>query len=265
MSLMFVRWVSGARRGAVVLALAGSLLGGCATAEEGEVWDPLETPNRFLFAINKTLDTFILRPVAVAYRDLTPNGVQRGTRNVLNNLGEPVTAVNELAQGEGTRAVQTIARFLINSTLGLLGIFDVAKDFGLPHTKEDFGQTIGVWAKAPPEDGGPYLVLPLAGPSNARDAVGILVDYLIDPFRIGAEQLDVEWLLYARSGLDAVDARSRTLQALDDLEKNSVDYYSAVRSAYTQRRAAQIRQRGVVSTSSLPLDGPGRAELGLAR
>jgi phospholipid-binding lipoprotein MlaA len=176
-----------------------------------------------------------------------------------------VTAVNELAQGEGTRAAQTIARFLINSTLGLLGIFDVAKDFGLPHTKEDFGQTIGVWAKAPPEDGGPYLVLPLAGPSNARDAVGILVDYLIDPFRIGTEQLDVEWLLYARSGVDAVDARSRTLQALDDLEKNSVDYYSAVRSAYTQRRAAQIRQRGVVSTSSLPLDAPGRAELGLAR
>jgi phospholipid-binding lipoprotein MlaA len=262
---MSLRWVWGVRRAAAVLALAGSLVAGCATAEEGEVWDPLETPNRFLFALNKTLDTFILRPVAVTYRDLTPNGVQRGTRNVLNNLGEPVTAFNELAQGEATRAVQTVARFLINSTIGILGIFDVAKDFGLPHTKEDFGQTIGVWAKAPPEDGGPYLVLPLVGPSNARDAVGLLVDYLVDPFRIAAEHFDVEWLLYARGGLEAVDGRSRTLQALDDLEKNSVDYYSAVRSAYTQRRAAQIRQRGVVSASVLPLDGAGRAEIGLAR
>ncbi|MCW5748487.1 MAG: VacJ family lipoprotein [Alphaproteobacteria bacterium] len=262
---MLVRWVSGVRRATVVLALTGSLVAGCATAEQGEVWDPLETPNRFLFALNKTLDTFILRPLAVTYRDLTPNGVQRGTRNVLNNLGEPVTAVNEAAQGEGTRAAQTLARFLINSTIGILGIFDVAKQIGLPHTKEDFGQTIGVWAKAPPEDGGPYLVLPLVGPSNARDAVGLLVDYLVDPFRIAAHHFDVDWLLYARAGVAAVDGRSRTLQALDDIEKNSVDFYSAVRSAYTQRRAAQIRERGVVAAAALPLDSVGRAEFGLAR
>ena len=85
--MMVLRWVSSARRGAAVLALAGSLAAGCATPEQGEVWDPLETPNRFLFALNRTLDTFILRPLAVTYRDLTPNGVQRGTRNVLNNLG----------------------------------------------------------------------------------------------------------------------------------------------------------------------------------
>jgi len=263
--MMFLRWVSGARRGVAVLALAGSLVAGCATPEQGEPWDPLETPNRFLFALNKTLDTFILRPMAVTYRDLTPSGVQRGTRNVLNNLGEPVTAINELAQGEATRAAQTVARFLINSTIGVLGIFDVAKRIGLPHTKEDFGQTLGVWAKAPPEDGGPYLVLPLVGPSNARDAVGLLVDYLVDPFRIAAQHFDVDWLLYARAGAEAVDGRSRTLQALDDIEKNSVDYYSAIRSAYTQRRAAQIRQRGVASASTLPLDTAGRAELGLAR
>jgi phospholipid-binding lipoprotein MlaA len=265
MSMMLLRWVSGARRGIAVLALAGGLVAGCATPEQGDAWDPLETPNRFLFALNKTLDVFILRPMAVTYRDLTPNGVQRGTRNLLNNLGEPVTAINELAQGEATRAAQTVARFLINSTIGVLGIFDVAKEVGLPRTQEDFGQTLGVWAKAPPEDGGPYLVLPLLGPSNARDAVGLLVDYLIDPFRIAAEHFDVDWLLYVRGGLEAADTRSRTLQALDDLEKNSVDFYSAIRSAYTQRRAAQIRERGVVSTSALPLDGPGRAELGLAR
>jgi phospholipid-binding lipoprotein MlaA len=262
---MVLRWLSGARRGAAILAVAAGLVGGCATAEQGEVWDPLETPNRFMFALNKTLDTFILRPIAVTYRDLTPNGVQRGTRNVLNNLGEPVTAINELAQGEPNRAAQSVARFVINSTIGILGIFDIAKDFGLPHSKEDFGQTIGVWAKAPPDDGGPYLVLPLVGPSNARDAAGLLIDYVIDPFRILTTHLDVEWLLYARAGLEAVDGRSRTLQALDDIEKNSVDYYSAIRSAYTQRRAAQIRERGVTSAATLPLDTAGRVEIGLAR
>lgn len=262
---MIRRWVSSVCRGVAVLAVTGSLVAGCATAEQGEVWDPLETPNRFLFALNKTLDTFILRPLAVTYRDLTPSGFQRGTRNVLNNLGEPVTAVNELAQGEGTRAAHTLARFLINSTIGILGIFDVAKQLGIPHTKEDFGQTIGVWAKAPPEDGGPYLVLPIIGPSNARDSVGLLVDYLVDPFRIAAQHFDVEWLLYARAGAEGVDGRSRTLQALDDIEKNSVDFYSAVRSAYTQRRAAQIKQRGMVSAVPPPVDAAGRAELGLAR
>src|SRR5262249_16033809 len=178
--MMFGSWVLGARRGIAVLAVAGCLVSGCATREEGEVWDPLETPNRLMFALNKTLDTFILRPLAVTYRDLTPNGVQRGTRNLLDNLGEPVTAFNDLAQGEATRAAQTIARFVLNSTIGVLGIFDIAKEMGIPKTKEDFGQTIGVWAKAPPEDGGFYLVLPLLGPSNARDAVGFLVDYLMD-------------------------------------------------------------------------------------
>ncbi len=263
---MFGGCVTGIRRGVAAIAVAAMLVSGCASApESGDAWDPLETPNRFMFAINKTLDTFILRPLAVTYRDLTPNGAQRGVRNALNNLGEPVTAINELAQGEATRAAQTVARFIVNSTIGLLGLFDVAKDIGLPPTKEDFGQTIGVWAKAPPEDGGPYLVLPLVGPSNARDAVGLLVDHLVDPFRVAAHHFDVDWLLYVRTGADAIDSRSRTLQALDDIEKNSVDYYTAIRSAYTQRRAAQIRQRGVVATAALPLSVGGRAELGLAR
>lgn len=247
-------------------ALSLSMLAACASVqrEEGEVWDPVETPNRFVFAANQTLDIFILRPITATYRQFTPKPVQRGVTNVLHNLGEPVTAINEVFQGEPARAGETLLRFVVNSTVGILGLFDVAKHLGLPPSKEDFGQTIGVWAKAPPTDGGPYLVLPLLGPSNARDAAGLLVDYLIDPFRIAAVQLDVEYLLYAKAGVSAIDSRSRTMQALDDIEKNSVDFYSAVRSAYTQRRASQIREKGsMASMNGLFDDAP--TVIGLAR
>lgn len=250
---------------AVLLVAAATGIGGCASQEPGEPWDPLEVPNRFMFAINRTIDMLIVRPVTVTYKFWVPEPIQRSVSNVVQNLGEPVTAINEVAQGEPSRAAQTIARFLVNTTIGILGIFDVAKELGMPPTKEDFGQTIGVWAKAPPEDGGPYLVLPLVGPSNARDAVGLLVDYVIDPFRILTWQLDVEYLMYARAGVTLVDVRSRTMQALDDIEKNSVDYYSALRSAYTQKRAADIRQKGAPQTASIALVASGRPELGFAR
>ena len=254
-----------ARMSLMSVLVAGSLATGCATREPGEAWDPLEVPNRFMFAINRTIDTFLLRPVTVAYREAVPQPVRNGVHNALANLGEPITALSEIAQGEPSRAATTIARFIVNSTVGFLGLFDVAKEIGLAPSKEDFGQTIGVWAKAPPEDGGPYLVLPLLGPSNARDAVGLLVDYLADPFRIVTRELDVEYLMYIRTGAHAVDVRSRTLQALDDIEKNSLDYYSAIRSAYTQKRAADIRHKGALVSSTAPLSSPGRAEIGLAR
>lgn len=250
---------------AVLLVAAATGIGGCATQEPGEPWDPLEVPNRFMFAINRTIDMLIIRPVAVTYKFWVPEPIQRGVSNVVQNLGEPVTAINEVAQGEPSRAAQTIARFLVNSTVGLLGIFDIAKELGMPPTKEDFGQTIAVWAKAPPEDGGPYLVLPLIGPSNARDAVGLVIDYAIDPFRILTRELDVEYLMYARAGVTLVEVRSRTLQALDDIEKNSVDYYAALRSAYTQRRVAEIRQKGTPQTAAIALVASGRPELGFAR
>ena len=108
-------------------------------------------------------------------------------------------------------------------------------------------------------------MLPLIGPSNARDAVGLLADYVVDPFRILTWQLDVEYLMYARAGVTLVDARSRTMQALDDIEKNSLDYYSALRSAYTQRRVAEIRQKGPPQTASIALVASGRPELSFAR
>jgi phospholipid-binding lipoprotein MlaA len=245
---MLKSWAARGRRGAVVLATAAALsVSGCASTDTGasEPWDPIETPNRFIFSLNHAVDVMLLRPLAVTYRDWVPPGGQRGVRNVLDNLGEPVTAINEVFQGDPGRAITTLARFVINSTIGIVGIFDVASAMGISKTKEGAGNTIGMYAGVQPENGGPYLVLPLAGPSNARDAAGLMMDYAVDPFRILTYALNVDFLYFQgpRYAATMLDTRSRTLYALDDLEKNSVDYYAALRSAYTQQRADVIRQK----------------------
>jgi phospholipid-binding lipoprotein MlaA len=232
------------------VALAAGLLGGCASTDTGaaEVWDPMEAPNRFIFSLNRAVDLIAVRPVAVLYRDWMPERGQKGVRNVLDNLGEPVTAINEVVQGSPGRAATTIGRFLVNSTIGIAGIFDVASSFGMAKSKEDMGKTIGYYAGpgVEPENGGFYMVLPVIGPSNARDGVGLAIDASMDPFSIVtfAISRNVGWIASgARYGATAIDTRSRTLFALDDLEKNSVDYYAALKSAYTQQRADLIRQK----------------------
>jgi phospholipid-binding lipoprotein MlaA len=232
---------------AIVLAVS---LSACATTDQSaeareeavRINDPLEVPNRFIFAINRTVDVALLRPAAVFYRDWAPAPVKKAARNVLDNLNEPVTAFNEVFQGEPGRAGETLARFVINSTIGVLGIFDVASEMGIERTREDFGQTLGVWTKD--YEGGPYLMLPLLGPSNPRDAIGLAVDYLWDPFNIAIRKYDVQYLGWIRTGMDAVDSRARSIEVLDDLERNSLDYYAAIRSAYRQRREAEIRNEG---------------------
>lgn len=235
------------RRSALAVVVVGALVGGCATKDTGAVepWDPIEGANRFVFSINRAVDIIAVRPIAVAYRDWVPDKAQQGVHNVLENLGEPVTMINEIVQGDPSRAVTTLARFIVNSTIGIAGIFDVASSMGLSKTKEGAGNTVGYYAGVEPENGGPYLVLPLAGPSNARDAAGLMADYAVDPFRILTYALNIDSLIYSapKLGATVVDVRSRTLYALDDLEKNSVDYYAALRSAYTQQRADLIRQK----------------------
>src|SRR5262245_54922936 len=237
------------RRSVVAAFMTATLVSGCASGDTGasEPWDPIETPNRFMFAINRTVDMVAIRPVAVLYRDWVPEPAQKSVRNLLDNLGEPVTAINEVFQGDPGRAATTMARFLVNSTLGLAGLFDVASMMGLERTKTDAGQTIGMWAGkgVEPENGGFYLVLPLAGPSNARDATGLMIDYAIEPFQILPIAFNWDWFYYSvpRYGLNVIDYRSRTMFALDDIEKNSVDYYAALRSAYTQNRADLIRAK----------------------
>jgi phospholipid-binding lipoprotein MlaA len=240
---------TGLRRSVAAAALAAALVSGCASGDTGaaEVWDPIETPNRFIFSINRAVDIIAIRPIAVLYRDWVPEPAQKSVRNLLDNLGEPVTAINEVFQGDPSRAGVTMARFLVNSTIGLAGLFDVASMMGLERTKEDAGKTIGMWAGkgVEPENGGFYLMLPLIGPSNARDATGLMVDYAIDPFQILPIAFNWDWFYYSapKYALNVIDYRSRTMFALDDIEKNSVDYYAALRSAYTQNRADLIRAK----------------------
>jgi phospholipid-binding lipoprotein MlaA len=241
----FFKHMANIRQSAVALAAAAALTG-CGDTGANEPWDPMEGANRFVFSVNRAVDTIAVRPVAVFYRDWMPAPGQRGLHNVLENLGEPVTALNEVVQGAPRRAATTVGRFLINSTIGVAGIFDVASKMGLSKTKEGMGDTIGYYAGVEPENGGFYMVLPVIGPSNARDGVGLAIDAAVDPFSIVTFGISntAGWIYSgARYGATMLDRRSRTLYALDDLEKNSVDFYAALRSAYTQQRADVIRQK----------------------
>ena len=258
-----------ARRGIVrssrllVLLLVGALAAGCATApdpkdsaalaEYQQINDPVEPTNRAIFSFNRFLDSALLKPVATAYRDYTPEFFQRSIHNILNNLRTPVILFNDVLQGEFKRAGVTLGRFLINSTIGVAGIGDPATDFGLPFHNEDFGQTLAVWGA----DEGPYIMLPILGPSNPRDTIGLIVDILIDPLNWWASNTDRNWIPFARSGVRAVDSRSRNIDALDDLEKSSLDFYAAIRSLYRQRRADEITN----GEGSANMPAPGLGEM----
>jgi phospholipid-binding lipoprotein MlaA len=219
--------------GAVAAALLLGLLAGCASKSQ-EVYDPLEPMNRAIFRFNDTVDRAVLEPVARGYRYVTPEPVRGSVRNFLGNLRSPVIFANDLLQGEGERAGVTLSRFMINTSLGLAGLFDVAGPLGYQQHEEDFGQTLGSYGLKP----GAYLMLPFLGPSNVRDAGGRVGDYFIDPFNsccIGTTER------YARFGTGTVSDREQAIEVVDDLRRNTLDMYSTVRSAYSQRRAAQIR------------------------
>jgi phospholipid-binding lipoprotein MlaA len=202
-----------------------------------ETNDPLEPTNRAIFDANQFLDRNALKPVAQAYKENVPEEVQHGVHNALTNLNEPVTGINQALQGNFDYAWDTTQRFVVNTTLGGLGIFDVATDWDLPHRDADFGQTLAVWGV----DDGPYLMLPLFGPSNPRDTVGIVVDILMDPLTwVGTPAVTA--LNYARFGATVIDERSAHLADLDELQKNSLDYYAALRSLYRQHRADMVNQ-----------------------
>lgn len=205
--------------------------------EEDDDNDPLETINRFIFAFDLTLDVFILKPAAATYRFMVPLVVRDSVRNVVRNLRSPVVLANDLFQGEMDRAEDTTMRFLINTTVGLLGILDVADGWGYPHHDEDFGQTLAVHGSGE----GFYLVLPLFGPSSVRDGVGLLVDTFLDPLTYVGQIYDVDTELMARTAVDGIDKRSRNIETLEDLQKDSIDFYARIRSLYRQSRANEIR------------------------
>ena len=201
-------------------------------AEEEYDGDPFEPVNRFFFAINETVETFVLRPVAVTYNFWVPQGVRNTVRNFLRNLRTPIVLANDIFQGNLDRAETTAARFFLNTTVGVGGLFDVATDEGWDYHNEDFGQTLGVHGFGE----GAYLVLPVFGPSSARDGIGMIVDYFLDPLTYLTP-----W--ETRAGLAttrAVDSYSRRYELLDDLKRDSIDYYSRIRSLYRQTREHEI-------------------------
>lgn len=200
--------------------------------------DPFEGSNRFFFDVNQVLDDLLLRPVAVVYRAVLPDFAREGVRNFLNNLNSPVIFANDLLQGEGDRAGTTLVRFGINSTIGLAGLFDVAKELDHPYHDEDFGQTLAVWGVSD----GPYFYFPVMGPSSARDFTGFVVDRGFDPLTyVNWGDDDLEYVPIARTVLNVIDLRSRNIETLDDIERSSVDYYASIRSLYRQSRADAIR------------------------
>lgn len=235
---------------ATTLALA---LAGCASGPNGpaheEVNDPLEVPNRFVFAVNETADVLVIRPAAEVYRGVVPDPVRNAVQNILSNLLAPLVIGNSLLQGDMQNFQDATGRFMTNTILGLGGVLDVASTAGVPaYRQEDFGQTLGVWGVGE----GPYLVLPLVGRSNFRDAAGFAVDTVADPVRIWAYGADAKNLLYARSGTAAVDHRSTILREVDDLRRNSLDFYATARSLNTQQRNAAIRNGKVSEKPEFP-------------
>jgi phospholipid-binding lipoprotein MlaA len=209
---------------------------GAATADEADSDnDPAEGVNRAIFKANLAVDHAVMKPVAQAYTDHVPEAVQSGVHNVVQNLKEPGVAVNDLLQGRVDQAWQSVQRLAVNTTVGAAGIVDVAAKWGLPPHKADFGQTLAVWGVGE----GPYIQLPLLGPSNPRDAVGTAVDLALNPLTfVGGAPATYAGV--ATGGANAVDKRAEHLQDLDALERNSLDYYAALRSVYRQHREAEI-------------------------
>lgn len=225
-------------------AVASMLLAGCATvptdpaahAEYKRLNDPLEPTNRAIFGFNEFLDKALIRPLAEVYHFILPNFVEERVTVFLHNLGEPLTFVNDMLQGEANRGGMTLGRFLTNSTLGIGGIFDVASDFEMPRHNEDFGQTFAVWGVGE----GPYLVLPILGPSTVRDGFGTAADTFADPVTIGIDHANVSGLSMGRIGLGGLDARARNLDMVDQLRRESLDTYATLRSAYRQNRRSEV-------------------------
>ena len=201
--------------------------------------DPWENFNRGTFAFNKVFDKYLLSPLAKGYRIILPNEVRTGIRNFFSNLKEPWTFINATLQGDLKNSGVSIARFGLNTTIGLLGIFDVASSFGLEKQKEDFGQTLGVYGV----ESGPYLVLPLLGPSTVRDAIGKVAGIVADPVTIALNKDGKDEWLWIGTAIKGVDFREQNLEKIDNLDATSVDFYATVRSLYLERRNRMIRNQ----------------------
>ncbi len=224
----------------LAVALGATVLAGCATtppsSEALAANDPYEQTNRDMLRLNGKIDKYFVIPTVGVYFFLVPEGGRRGVHNFLGNLSLPTIFVNDMLQGEVSRAGKSMWRLVLNSTLGLGGFFDPASKIGIPGHGEDFGQTLAVWGVGE----GPFLMLPFLGPSNPRDATGLAVDAIIDPTNQIAFKQHIWWSA-GREYFTLLDLKGQTYQTVQGIQRSSVDYYSSLRSLYRQMRAEQIR------------------------
>lgn len=215
----------------IVLALA-AILSGCASTG-GNPKDPWEGYNRAMYSFNDTVDRAVLKPVAKGYDKVAPLPVRVGVGNFFGNLGDAWTGVNNLLQGKFGDGASDFGRVVVNSTLGILGFFDVATPIGLERHDEDFGQTLGKWGVGP----GPYVVLPFFGPKTLRDTAGFGIDSMVDP--VGHRDDEVA-LRNSVMGLRLVHQRAELLPAEKVIDQAATDRYAYLRDAYLQRRLSLI-------------------------
>lgn len=208
--------------------------------------DPWEGFNRNLFAVHEGVDEAVIEPVARGYRAVTPGVFRQGVRNVLRNLRGPVIFANDVLQGEFSRAGTTAGRFVINSTVGVVGVFDPATPMGLERHDEDFGQTLAVWGV----DSGPYIFVPLLGPTTVRDTFGKIVDVAFDPLT-WAEFDEVDNVRLTRTVMSGLSAREQVLETVDDIRRDSLDPYVTIRTSYGLLRESAI-QNGPTDVQDLP-------------
>jgi phospholipid-binding lipoprotein MlaA len=259
---MYVRSLTVARRGrhlavGLSLAIIGCAVPGPSRAQQPAVaqensGDPLEDANRVVFDFNQTVDRIVLVPVAKTYRTILPSPDRDSVRDFLRNLNEPLVFANDLLQAQPHLAAKTVARFAVNSAVGVGGLIDVATRIDLPHHSNDLGVTFGVWGIGD----GPYLMLPVFGPSNVRDLAGQVGESFADPGNIIASNNNLVWVPFVRAGTAAIDKRSRYIENLADIETTSLDYYATIRSLYRQRRTDQLRHEQPDEPNVSPVSAP---------
>jgi phospholipid-binding lipoprotein MlaA len=212
--------------------LLAALLAGCASTGERDSRDPWEGFNRKSFAFNEKLDDVVLKPVATGYVKVVPAFAREGVNNFFENLEDVGTTLNNFLQGKPREGASDLGRFLVNSVFGVFGLWDIATPLGLEKHYEDFGQTLGVWGV----ESGPYLVVPLLGPSTARDAPAKAVD----PSWYYSSAIDNDTLYWSLWGLDKVRTRANLFQAEGVLKEAALDKYSFIRDAWLQRRRSMV-------------------------
>jgi phospholipid-binding lipoprotein MlaA len=219
-----------------VLAAATLTLSACATPapEGGLIADPYESTNRAIHDVNVGLDRFVVRPATVAYETVTPDLVQFLLGNVIDHIRLPVDAINQVLQGRAIDALASVGRFGVNTIAGAGGLLDPATEFGLPYVEADFGQTLHVYGA----DEGPFVMLPFFGPSTGRDAIGVVVDFVINPFAWALPSSGIGGLpvTAGRIAVTTVEVRNQNFDLLDEVLYDSEDSYVTLRSLYVQNR-----------------------------